>query len=124
MKNVIAFILTVIYAVFITGSVCATQVTGDYTFSESLAGSIQNDDVQEPAKISFSKDFGLVHLGKVVKHLAVGGKTKVPRAGYSPVIFTNFISNINSYYNRLAITVEEPELYPHPIFLKNSVLRI
>jgi hypothetical protein len=125
MKNVIASILTIIYAVFITGSVWTAQEAGDYAITES--GEVLyslTDTSQEPAKISLSRGLHVLHFGKVVKHLAVGGKTKVPRAGYTPTVFTNFVSNVNPHHSSLATAVEKPELYPHPIFLKNGVLRI
>lgn len=125
MKGVIASILTIIYAVFITGSVWIAQETGDYAFAET--GEMYTLDAAAeklPDEISYGTDFGLVHFGKVIKHLAVGGKTKVPRAGYTPTVFTNFVSDLNPFHSALAVAIEKPALYPHPIFLKNGVLRI
>lgn len=124
MKGVIASILTLIYAVFITGSVWSAQEGGDYAIAASGDVYALSETSQEPAKISLGKDLVNVHFGKVIKHLAVGGKTKVPRAGYTPTIFTNFVSNVNPHHSSLTTAVEKPELYPHPIFLKNGVLRI
>lgn len=124
MKGVIASILTLIYAVFITGSVWTAQEGGDYAIAASGAVYTLSDSSQEPAKISLGKDLLNVHFGKVIKHLAVGGKTKVPRAVYTPTVFTNFVSDLNPHHSSLAIAVEKPALYPHPIYLKNGVLRI
>jgi hypothetical protein len=124
MKGVIASILTIIYAVFITGSVWTAQEAGDYAVAASGEVFICDDTSREPAKISLAKDLLHVHFGKVVKHLAVGGKNKVPRAGYTPTVFTNFVSDLNPHHSALAIAVEKPALHPNPIYLKNGVLRI
>ncbi|MCU7552025.1 hypothetical protein OCK74_23090 [Chitinophagaceae bacterium LB-8] len=124
MKSVIASILTIIYAVFITGSVWTAQEAADYAFSESGEVYSLSDVSKAPAKISLGKDFNAEHFSKVIKHLAVGGKNKVPRAGYTPTVFTNFVCDLNPHHSSLVTATEKPELCPHPIFLKNRVLRI
>jgi hypothetical protein len=124
MKSIIAFILSVVYAVFITGSVWIAQDTSDFIIAENGRAYTLNTTSGEPAKISLSKDLNLVHFGKVIKHLAVGGKTKVPRSGHTPAVFTNFVSNLCPFHSTLVIAIEQPDLYPHPIFLENRVLRI
>jgi hypothetical protein len=124
MKSIIASVLTIVYAVFITGSVWTAQDTGDFIFAETGEVYTLNTASHEPVKISLNKNFNVVHFGKVIKHLAVGGKTKVPRSGYTPAVFTNFVSNLCPFHSSLAIATEQPDIYPHPIFLKNGVLRI
>lgn len=124
MKGVIATISTIIYAVFITGSAWVAQDVANTAFSESGKVYTLSEHSQEPAKISFGKDLNAMHFGKVIKHLVGGGKNKVPRIGYTPAVFTNFVSDLNPHHSSLITAVEKPALYPHSIFLKNRVLRI
>jgi hypothetical protein len=125
MKRVIAFILSLTYLVFISGTICSVEDPEDYSFASTFIFDHGSGTSQkEERKTSFLDKLNALKHYKVVKHLAGGSKTKVPRAGNTPAVFTNFVTHIDPYHYTQVVTITTPDLNPHPIFLKNSVLRI
>jgi hypothetical protein len=126
MKRVIAFILSVTYLVFISGTICTVEDPENYSFVSTFIfeGNEAGTSAKADSKTPFLNKLNALKHSKFVKHLAGGGKTKVPRAGHTPAVFANFIFHIDPYHYTQVVPITTPELYSHPIFLKNGVLRI
>lgn len=124
MKKVSAFILAVLYFIFITFSWWQVNEGGDYPGYKAHEYVIAGSDGGLKKTINQELLLADQLLSKAPKHLSVTGKRNIPRGGSVVLAFRNAQALFTTPYCEADMSMVTPLLYHRSIFLKNRVLRI